>query len=129
MVSPYLTTLQHLAAKTETTEGTDSVPADVDVVAPVFDLEWSPTINVPDRNPVSGTMSKPQRVSGDQMSTPDAKDVPPIHTTFEPSASMRYAPLGSRSDRKKILAGAGAGEAAAPSVGVGVGVGAGVGDG
>lgn len=69
MPSPYLTTLQHLAAKTEAVEGVDESPADADVVAPVFDLEWTPTINVPERNPVSGTMSKPQRVSGDQMVT------------------------------------------------------------
>lgn len=69
MPSPYLTTLQHLAAKTEAVEGVGESPADADVVAPVFDLEWTPTINVPERNPISGTMSKPQRVAGDQMAT------------------------------------------------------------
>ncbi|MCB7129476.1 MAG: hypothetical protein J3T61_08065 [Candidatus Brocadiales bacterium] len=69
MPSPYLTTLQHLAAKTEVTEGVDVSPADADVVAPVFDLEWVPTINVPDRNPVAATMSKPQRIAGNRSAT------------------------------------------------------------
>ncbi len=69
MASPYLTVLQHLAAKIEVTEGVDVSPADADVVAPVFDLEWGATINVGERNPMSGTMSKPTAVSGDQFAT------------------------------------------------------------
>jgi len=65
MTAPFLTQLQHVAVKLEGTEGTDSVPADADVVAPAFDIGWTPTPNFPERNVQQASFSRLPRVSGE----------------------------------------------------------------
>lgn len=66
MASPYLTRIQNVAVKIESVEGVDESPADADVIAPAFDIEYEPTFEVPERNPLSATFDRPTQVSGER---------------------------------------------------------------
>lgn len=66
MASPYLTRIQNVAVKIEAVEGVDESPADADVIAPAFDIEYEPTFEVPERNPLSATFDRPTQVSGER---------------------------------------------------------------
>ncbi len=66
MTAPFFIQRQHVAVKVEGTEGTDSVPADADVIAPAFDVEWTPTFEVPERKPMQSSFSQLQRIAGER---------------------------------------------------------------
>ena len=69
MATPFINQRKQLAIKIETTEGTDAVPSDVDVVAPVYDLEYTPNIEQNIRDNVQASLSRIKQVSGQQAAT------------------------------------------------------------
>lgn len=69
MATPFISQRKQLAIKIETTEGTDAVPADVDVVAPVYDLEYTPSVEENERDNVQASLSRIKQVSGQQSAT------------------------------------------------------------
>lgn len=69
MATPFINQRKQLAIKIETTEGTDAVPADVDVVAPVYDLEYTPGIEQNERDNVQASLSRIKQVSGQRSAT------------------------------------------------------------
>ncbi|KKN50888.1 hypothetical protein LCGC14_0628080 [marine sediment metagenome] len=66
MTSPFFPQRQHVAVKVEGTEGTDSVPADVDVIGPAYDIEYSPTFEMFAREIVQNSFSRPKQIAGER---------------------------------------------------------------
>ena len=64
MATPFLVQRQQVALKVEGTEGTDSTPGDVDVIAPVYGVDWTPTFKMNERAPVQTSFSKLASVAG-----------------------------------------------------------------
>lgn len=64
MSTPFLVQRQQVALKVEGTEGTDSSPGDVDVIAPVYGVDWTPTFKMNERAPVQTSFSKLASVTG-----------------------------------------------------------------
>jgi len=56
-----------IAVKVEATEGTAETPADADVIHPIYDPEWVPDIENPDRNALQASLSKETKITGKQM--------------------------------------------------------------
>lgn len=65
MTAPYFMRRQQIAVKLETTEGVDAVPADADVIAPVFAPEWVPAFGMDAREAVDAAFSPYAQVSGE----------------------------------------------------------------
>lgn len=65
MTAPYFKTRNHVAVKLEVTEGTDSVPADADVIHPAYDPEYTPTDEQDERNNVQSSFSNDKQISGE----------------------------------------------------------------
>ena len=65
MGAPYLPQRQQFALKVEVTEGVDSTPVDADVIAPVFDIEYTPSFELSEREAMSSTFSRLARISGE----------------------------------------------------------------
>ena len=70
MSEPYLANRQQIAMKIESTEGTDAVNADADVLAPVEGLEWAPNFELNDRgDTVQNSHSQLSAIVGEQSAT------------------------------------------------------------
>ena len=66
MTAPFFTHRQHVAVKVESSEGTDAVPADADVVYPAFDIGWTPTTEMNDRATMGDSFSSIKSIAGEQ---------------------------------------------------------------
>lgn len=66
---PFIPTRSHVAVKIESVEGTDAVPADADVIAPAFDLDYSPTVEMAEREVVQASFSRITKIAGERSAT------------------------------------------------------------
>jgi len=66
MSQPYLTQRQQIALKLEGTEGTDAVPADADVLAPAYDIKWTPSFKMYERPALQSSFSHFPQVAGER---------------------------------------------------------------
>lgn len=66
MTGPFIPGRQHVAVKVEPTEGTDAVPADVDVVYPAMDIEWTPNVEENDREVMADSFSSIKSIAGER---------------------------------------------------------------
>ena len=66
MAAPFIIQRQQVALKIESTEGTDAVPVDADVIAPVFDVEFTPTFEVFERDNVQASFSRLPQIQGER---------------------------------------------------------------
>jgi len=66
MAQPYLVQRQQIALKLEGTEGTDSVPADADVLAPAYGIEWVPSFKMYERPALQSSFSHFPQVAGER---------------------------------------------------------------
>lgn len=69
MVGPFLIRRNQIAVKIEGTEGVDAVPADADVVAPAYNIEWSPSFEQFERDIVQSSFSRLSQISGERSAT------------------------------------------------------------
>lgn len=69
MTTPFLTKRNQIAVKIESTEGTDATPADADVVAPAYNIEWSPSVEMSERDNVQASFSRLSQVAGERSAT------------------------------------------------------------
>ena len=115
MTNPFLTQRQHVAVKAEVTEGTDSVPADVDVIHPVFGVEWDPDVEMAEREVVQDSFSRIKSIAGERTATitfstemkgSGVLGTAPSHLsaplqgaafgeTIDPGVSVTYAPVSA----------------------------------
>lgn len=66
MATPFLIQRRHVAVKIETTEGVDAVPADADVIAPAFGIEYTPTVEMFEREVSQASFSRITQVAGER---------------------------------------------------------------
>ena len=66
---PFIPTRSHVAVKIESTEGTDAVPADADVVAPAFDIDYSAAIEMAERPVQQASFSRITKIAGERSAT------------------------------------------------------------
>ena len=89
MSAPFLTQRQQVALKVEGTEGTDSSPADADVIAPVYGVDWTPTFKMNERHPEQASFSSLVNVAGTRHA------VIKFETELKGSSSAGTAPFFS----------------------------------
>lgn len=66
MTSPYFPQRTQVAVKIEGTEGTDSVPTASDVIAPTYDAEYTPSVEMFERNNTQGSFSRLPQIAGER---------------------------------------------------------------
>lgn len=66
---PFIPTRSLIAVKIESTEGTDAVPADADVVAPAFDMDYGATVEMAERPVVQPSFSRITKIAGERSAT------------------------------------------------------------
>jgi hypothetical protein len=70
MAAPFLTMRQQVAAKIEVTEGTANAPAaTADVIAPAYDVEYTPNFEVPEREVIQPSFSRISSIAGERTAT------------------------------------------------------------
>ena len=66
---PFIPTRSLIAVKIEATEGVDAVPADADVVAPAFGIDYGPTVEMAEREVQQPSFSRITKIAGERMAT------------------------------------------------------------
>lgn len=66
MAVPFIIQRRHIAVKIETTEGTDAVPTDTDVIAPAYDIEYTPTFEMFEREILQASFSRLTQIAGER---------------------------------------------------------------
>lgn len=66
---PFIPVRSLIAVKIEVTEGTDVVPADADVVAPAFDIDYSAAVEMAERAVQQPSFSRITKIAGERSAT------------------------------------------------------------
>lgn len=66
MTAPFFPQRQHVAVKAEASEGVDETPADADVIAPVFDVDWVASAEPNEREAVQDSFSNLPVIIGER---------------------------------------------------------------
>lgn len=69
MATPFLIQRRHIAVKIEPTPGTDAVPADADVIAPAYGIEYTAAIEMFEREVLQASFSRITQVAGERSAT------------------------------------------------------------